>query len=286
MKMMMIMMVMMFRPFLLLLWMVMMMIPASTTAAAASSSSVQLPTQPQTTQTQPEPLFHVQSGPVVTVTLQEGKNGDATSANKWINLAALCPNIHWSVVSRRQPFRRWLPSLQSLQGVVGYQYNHHNHPRTSTTTDTILLPPRRRPDLLDITASFQTPYGQVDVVPQLGSTAGSQPRLLLQWTHPGTGGGSILALFQKTSLKLLKGCYQWNFMSSSSSSEHGSSHHNTNNMNTMGLEAIRLTPSYSFAHHQPSLLMEATTTSQRTKTILNLQANHPTLTVVHALNDR
>eukprot|EP00980_Cylindrotheca_fusiformis_P015409 scaffold4335_cov119-Cylindrotheca_fusiformis.AAC.12 len=37
---------------------------------------------------------------------------------------------------------------------------------------------------------------------------------------------------------------------------------------------------------QPSCLLEATTSSQRTKTVLNLEYQNPTLSIVHALDER
>jgi len=52
------------------------------------------------------------------------------------------------------------------------------------------------------------------------------------------------------------------------------------------LGGFRLMPQYDLRRNQPSCLLEATTNSQRTKTILHLENKNPTLKIVHALDDR
>jgi hypothetical protein len=52
------------------------------------------------------------------------------------------------------------------------------------------------------------------------------------------------------------------------------------------ISGVRVTPSYDFVKSSLSLLVEGVTGSARTKAILNLQYQEPTLTVVHALDER
>ena len=52
------------------------------------------------------------------------------------------------------------------------------------------------------------------------------------------------------------------------------------------ISGVRVTPSFDFVRSNPSLIVESITGSARTKAILNLQYQEPTLTVVHALDER
>jgi hypothetical protein len=52
------------------------------------------------------------------------------------------------------------------------------------------------------------------------------------------------------------------------------------------LSSIKLTPSFDFFRNDTTCVMEGVTGSGRTKAILNLQWQNPTLTVVHALDER
>lgn len=57
-------------------------------------------------------------------------------------------------------------------------------------------------------------------------------------------------------------------------------------MATPALSAVRITPTIDLARGQASCLIEGTTASQRTKAVLNLEYDNPTLTVVHSLDER
>jgi hypothetical protein len=82
--------------------------------------------------------------------------------------------------------------------------------------------------------------------------------------------GSAIQLFAKLAnrgVALVRGCYQCD-------------------LSAAGLGAIRMTPQLDLTKGEPSCLLEATTSSQRTKTILNLEYQNPTLKIVHALDER
>lgn len=52
------------------------------------------------------------------------------------------------------------------------------------------------------------------------------------------------------------------------------------------LSAVVVSPSFDFVRNLPSCTMEGITGSGRTKAVLNLRYNEPTLSVVHALDER
>lgn len=167
-----------------------------------------------------------------------------------MDLKALSPNLHWSFSSEK-PLPNWLPSLESLQGTVAYHYDQIAAGRHNM-----------KPTLTEAKVKFTTPQGiNVDVVPSLQTERWG---LFVQLSK---GPGSIMAQFQETSVAFIRGCYQFD-------------------LNLPQLSAVRLTPSWNCVKREPGCLMEATTGSQRTKTVLNLQHQNPTLTVVHALDER
>lgn len=52
------------------------------------------------------------------------------------------------------------------------------------------------------------------------------------------------------------------------------------------ISGVRVTPSYDFVRSTLSLLVEGVTGLEQTKAIINLQYQEPTITVVHALDER
>ena len=68
-------------------------------------------------------------------------------------------------------------------------------------------------------------------------------------------------------LQTVKGCYQANLPYAS-------------------VGAVRVTPSVDLVNGKASCLLEATTGTQKTKAVLNLEYDNPTLTVIHSLNER
>lgn len=68
-------------------------------------------------------------------------------------------------------------------------------------------------------------------------------------------------------LQMVKGCYQAT-------------------LPYVSLGAVRVTPAVDLTRGQASCLVEATTGTQRTKAVLNLEYDNPTLSVIHTLNER
>jgi len=228
-------------------------------------------------------------GPVITVTLKDTDSSSLQQQqqndnNKWMDWNTLRPKLHWSFSSHK-PLPKWFPSLESLQGTIGYHYDQmirmggiSSSTSSISNNDDDIVPKLRRyltePTLMEGMATFRTPQGiQIDIVPTIqqqssssssSSSVSRKSSLLIQLAK---GSGSILAEIQKTSISFLKGCYQFD-------------------LDLPQINKIRLTPSYNCIQREPAILLEATTGSQRTKTVLNLQSQNPTLTVVHALDDR
>ena len=93
-------------------------------------------------------------------------------------------------------------------------------------------------------------------------------------------------------LQMVRGCYQINFQnnrndgSSSRTIQSYSTNPLLDSLEPPPLSAVRITPTVDLNRGQASCLVEATTGSERTKAVLNLEYDNPTLTVVHSLDDR
>lgn len=68
-------------------------------------------------------------------------------------------------------------------------------------------------------------------------------------------------------LEVLRGCYQLDLPYAS-------------------VGAVRVTPTWDLRKGEASCVFEGVTGSQRTKAVLNLEYQNPTLSVVHALDER
>ena len=190
--------------------------------------------------------FRVQ-GPVVTLTLKDPVTDAASRSSKWVNLKHFRPNLLWSFQSISRPLPAWLPNLQSLQGTVGYHYEEM----------------RRTPSFVEGTCKFRARGVDLDIQPSY-EFKGKRGGLLVQVSK---GATYCMAKFGNAALELIKGCYQMDLPYAS-------------------VGSVRITPTWDVQRGEPSCILEGTTGSQRTKAILNLEYQNPTMTVVHALDDR
>lgn len=192
------------------------------------------------------------NGPVLTVTLKDPMvDGSSSSSprSKWLNLDNIRPNLHWSFQSTSKPLPKWFPSLQSLQGTVGYHYDQM----------------KRAPTFVEGGAKFRIKGDiELDVLPTY-EVKSERTTLMLQISK----GAAIygMAKFRNMALEMIRGCYQVDLPYAS-------------------VGAIRVTPTWNVLRGEPSCVLEGTTGSQRTKAVINLEYQNPTLTVVHALDDR
>ncbi len=185
------------------------------------------------------------NGPVLTVTLKDPLT--ETRPTKWLNLSNLHPNVHWSFNSISKPLPGWIPSLQSLQGSVGYHYEQM----------------KRAPTFVEGGAKFRKGGVELDILPSY-QVKSKRTKVMLQISK-----GAIYGMlkFGNTALESIRGCYQVNLPYAS-------------------VGAIRITPTWNVVRGEAACVLEGTTGSQRTKAVLNLEYQNPTLTVVHALDDR
>jgi hypothetical protein len=194
--------------------------------------------------------FRVNS-PVLTVTLKDPMVDSSSSSSprsKWLDLNNIRPNLHWSFQSTSKPLPKWLPSLQSLQGTVGYHYDQM----------------KRAPTFLEGGVKFRKGDVELDILPTY-QVKSQRTTLMLQVSKgPNLFG---MAKFRDAALELIRACYQIDLPYAS-------------------VGAIRVTPTWNVMRGEPSCVLEGTTGSQRTKAVVNLEYQNPTLTVVHALDDR
>jgi hypothetical protein len=193
----------------------------------------------------------VVNGPVLTVTL---KDPDSDShANKWVDLRALRPNAQWAVQSRGPPLPNWLPSLKSIRGHLGY--NHADFSAVPSSIEGDLRFAKEGVGDLEIQPAFNPKSKKTTCVVQ--ATRGNTANVMAQLNFSG-----------RRLVEAVRGNFMVNLPFSST------------------LSAVKVSPAFDFVRNLPSCTMEGITGSGRTKAVLNLQYNEPTLSVVHALDER
>jgi hypothetical protein len=191
------------------------------------------------------------SGPVLTITLKD-PDADPDSPSKWLDLGALRPNAHWSVYSRGAPLPNWMPSLKSVRASLGYSHADGGLP---STVDSEFRFAREGLGDLDIQPTYHFKQKRASCIVQV--TKGNTASVIAK-----------LSFGSKRILDGIKGNFMLNLPSSST------------------LSALKVSPSFDFARNSPSCALEGITGSGRTKAILHLQYNQPTLSVVHAIDER
>ena len=207
----------------------------------------------------------VSNGPVLTVTLKDPQesrpvaisqdDSDSTEPleKPLFNLGNLRPIVLWSLQSQGKPLPNWVPNWHSLRTTIGYNYEAS----------------KRKPSFIQGDLKFSSKRTGIDLQLQpIHEFASQQSALTIQASR-----GAAAYLMAKLATKkdrlvqMVKGCYQATLPYA-----------------TVG--AVRVTPSVDFVRGQASCLLEATTGTQRTKAVLNLEYDNPTLTVIHSLNER
>jgi len=204
----------------------------------------------------------VSSGPTLTVTLKDPQDQSVSSLdggsdeplqNPWFNIGNLRPNVMWSLQSKGKPLPNWVPNWHSLRTTVGYQYEEL----------------KRMPSFVEADLKFSSERAGVDLQIQPSYEFGSQRSILSVTASRGAAAYLMAKISTKKDrwLQMVKGCYQATLPYAS-------------------VGAVRVTPTIDLARGQASCLLEATTGSERTKAVLNLEYDNPTLTVIHSLNER
>lgn len=207
----------------------------------------------------------VSVGPVVTVTLKdpqeqhqqasspEDGDSDAPLQNPWFDFGNLRPNAQWSLQSRGKPLPNWAPNWHSFRTTLGYQYESM----------------KRMPSFIEADLRFSSERTGIDLQVAPSHEFESQQSALSILASRGPTAYVLAKLATKKDrwLQMVKACYQANLPFAS-------------------VGTVRVTPTVDLAKGQASCLVEATTGTQRTKVDLNLEYANPTLTVIHALNER
>jgi len=208
-------------------------------------------------------------GPVLTVTLKDPEPSSFSSSEgsgggeKWLNLNNLRPNLLWSIESRSKPLPNWLPSLTSLKANLGYQYDaRFKNVPSYVEADAKFHEPKTNLDL-QIQPSYDFRSRRASWLVQLLS---NQKAYLMAKLGSGGSGGQANKKQAKW-LQLIRACYQLDLPYAS-------------------VGAVRATPTWNLQTGEPSCVLEGMTGSQRTKAVLNLEYQNPTLTVVHSVSDR
>lgn len=216
------------------------------------------------------------NGPVFTVTLkdprQETLTATATATRAiqfdadpsttlnhrfaslpWLDLSSLSPTVTWDTESLQTPLPNWLPSLKSVRASASYQYKDL----------------KRLPSWIQCTAKFATQAAEFLFQPS-HEFSSNQTSLLLQATR----GPSFLQT-------------RWNshrrpslFLESIRASVLFPLSYTT-------VSSVRVTPQYTLAERDLTCQVEATSGGfGRMRAILNLEYLNPSLSVVHALDER
>ena len=190
------------------------------------------------------------NGPVLTVTL---KDPDASSeTTKWLDIGSLHPNAEWLVQSKGAPLPEWFPALKSIRGSVNYRYS--DNPVLPSDVSAEVRIAKESLGELQLQPSYHLKSKKTTFTVQ--AMRGNKLNIMARLSSS----GKQMVEFVKGSL-LVELPFQ-------------------------SLSSIKLTPSFDFIRNDPTCVMEGVTGSGRTKAILNLQWQNPTLTVVHALDER
>ncbi|GAX09723.1 hypothetical protein FisN_19Lh193 [Fistulifera solaris] len=206
--------------------------------------------------------FEVNSA--VTVTVKDPSHEGVLSAHSlyhdghsrsWFDISSLQPNAFFNIRSKVAPIPVLMPSLKSIDAGIGYNYNDL----------------KRLPSLVDVKGKFSLgPINQLEIQPVFDLRSG-QKDILLQFTR---GPSYIFSKLSNQRRRLVESInasalFYLPFAS---------------------LSTLRLSPSVDFRQtlltDKVTCTIEAVTGGAgRTKTILNLRAKDPTLSMVYALSD-
>ena len=225
------------------------------TSAAAAAGAMSTPPPA-------EPTFKTE-GPVLSVTLKDpfqspeasllssGRRPSVADEEIWESRAFFNPTLLWTIRSTRPPLRDSIPSILSCQGVIGYRY------------DDI----RNLPSFVDGDVLIDTPAGILEVRPRLEvKSQRTNVSLRLADKRARWSASAKLSSKTKRGVETIGGSYQ-----SSTPSL---------------VKCVTFEPSFNVEKKQISANIMAESISGRTKSILKWKTKDPTLTLVHAIDER
>ena len=228
------------------------------TSAAAAAGAMSTPPPA-------EPTFKTE-GPVLSVTLKDpfqspeasllssGRRPSVADEDIWESLAFFNPTLLWTIRSTRPPLRDSIPSILSCQGVIGYRY------------DDI----RNLPSFVDGDVLIDTPAGILEVRPRLEvKSQRTNVSLRLADKRARWSASAKLSSKTKRGVESIGGTYQSSAPSLFSK-----------------MKCVTFEPSFNVEKKQISANIIAESLSGRTKSILKWNTKDPTLTLVHAIDER
>ena len=213
-----------------------------------------------------EPVFKTE-GPVLSITLKDpfqspeasllssGRRASAADEDIWESLAFFNPTLLWTIQSTRPPLRDSMPSILSCQGVIGYRY------------DDI----RNLPSFLDGDVLIDTPVGILEVRPSYEvKSQRTNVSLRLADKRARWSASARLSSKTKRGVETVGGSYQSTAPSFFSKM----------------VKCVTFEPSCNVEKKQISAIIMTESISGRTKSILKWNTKDPTLTLVHAIDER
>jgi len=184
----------------------------------------------------------------LTVTMKD-PDVNSAHATKWLDISALRPRASCSIQSKGPPLPNSVPFFKSLRGNVDY--------------DRVSLSPA----VINVDLRFaKEGVGDLQIQPAF-NVRQKRARCTIEATK-GNSINIVARLGRK--LEAIKGNFMFQLPGS------------------LPLTTIKVSPAINFLqNNHPSVTIEGMTSSGRTKALLNFQRNRsPTLTVVHALDDK
>ena len=230
------------------------------TSTAGSSDAAVLSPLPS------EPAFETE-GPVLSITLKDpfqspeasllssGRRSSATDEDIWESLAFFNPTLLWSIRSTRPPLRDSMPSVLSFQAAVGYRY------------DDI----RNMPSFLDADVLVDTPAGMLQVSPSY-EVKSERANISFRLSDKRARWWASAKLSSKTKrgVEMVRVSYQTSPPSFLSKM----------------IKSVTVEPAINVEKKSPSATIMTESTSGKTNSVLNWNLKEPTLTLVHAIDER
>lgn len=178
----------------------------------------------------------------------------------WLDLNTLRPNVVWEITSLAPPLPYWVPKLKQLKARVGYQYSP-DIPLSVRTT---------RPSWIEGTAKFATNLGELIVQPSYEFQPQSTT-ILLEASRGASWALARLGLANRNQI-----VPHWEALRASF----------VVNLPYVSLSQLRFTPSMEVGKDLACQIEAVTGGYGRTRAVLNLEWQTPTLSVIHQLDNR
>ena len=203
---------------------------------------------------------------------------EQTKQNTRIDLSSLRPTALWEVASLAPPLPYWIPALKQLRARVGCSCDEYSTRRSSGSgSGGMGIFGLARPSWVEGTAKFATSLGELIVQPTHEFNSGlpdgdnSRTTILVEASR---GLDWILMRFGMTSKQVIPSLdtVRGSFVA---------------NLPLVSVSTIRVTPSLDVPTRDFACQVEAVTGGfGRTRAVLNLERDEPTLSIIHALTQR